>query len=342
MTPAAAPALANRQKGQPGASRWAKFDPCLNYQRVRTRPGALNLAVARVLVCLYAAWKVATYPFPALAHFPPFLFLANPLAPQNHAFALPPALLGWVPAEQTAIVICLLLVALGWQTGLAAALGALLLAHLSGLNYLLVNERTFLLTVYFLILYALWRHDDPFRLDALLAARRATPFAGSPAPSPAVAGAPPRREHPHHALRLFQVAFALIYFFTGIAKLRGGGFSLAWASADNLRLILQHNALYHLHELPRAAAWMLDQNLLLAAAAGTTLALELGFLPALLLRAPITPFVVGLAGMHLAILATMHLNYFTDMVVFFAVFLPWDHWLGSALPRTASGAHRGA
>lgn len=292
----------------------------VNYVAQPRRSSPLNLAVARVIVCFYAAWKVATYPFSGLRDLPESLFLSNPLAPQNNFLALPGDLLRWLPWEQATIVVCLSLVAIGWRTGFSACVAALLLAHLSGLNYLIVNEKTFLLTVYFLVLYGIYRAEDPLRLDSLRTPRRPPPSSSR------------TKDYPMSALRLFLIVFSLIYFFAGVAKWKGGGMSLAWADADNLRLILQHNALYHLHETPRAAAWLLRQDGLLAAAGLTTLLLEFGFFLAVLARAPIAPFVLGLCGMHLAIVATMHLNYFTDMAVFHALFLPWDDLAARCAP----------
>lgn len=286
----------------------------VNYVARPTRSSPVNLAVARVIVCVYAGWKVSTYPFSGLRDFPGSLFLTNPLAQQNRFFAQPPGVLAWIPWEQAAIVVCLAMVAIGWRTGFAAAIGALLLAHLSGLNYLIINEKTFLLTVYFLIFYGIYRAEDPLRLDA---PRNASP------PAPPNPTNPPAA-HRMSALRLFLIAFAAIYFFAGFSKWKSGVMGLAWADADNLRLILQHNALYHLHETPRAAAWILESDFLLASGGLATLFLELGFLVAVLARAPIAPFVLGLCGLHLAIAATMHLNYFTDMAVFHALFVPWD------------------
>jgi hypothetical protein len=286
----------------------------VNYVAHPARSTPLNLAVARILVCLYAAWKVGTYPFGGLADFPAFLFLDNPLAQQNNFFAMPHAWLRFIPLEQALIVVCLLLVALGWRVGVTAFLGAFLLAHLSGLNFLIINEKTFLLTIYFLIFCGLFRKYDgltPGDLKRLLAGTTAPPRStGTDFPMP--------------ALRAFLVTFSLIYFFTGVAKWQGGGLSLAWANAENIRIIVQSNALYHIHETPLVASWIMPHDAIFAGAGLLTLLLELGFVAAVLARWSITPFILGLACMHAGILATMHLNYLSDMAVFYAVFIPWD------------------
>lgn len=291
----------------------------INYVANPTRRSPLNLAVARVLVCLYAAWKVGSYPFAELAGFPAFLFTQNDLAAQNYFLAASPGWLRFIPIEQAVIVVCLLLVALGWRTGVTAFVGALLLAHLSGLNYLISNEKTFLLPIYFLILYGLYRHHDPLTLDQVRARRLCRDSACVP-PAPDA----PHPRYPMPALRLFLVVFSLVYFFTGVAKWQGGGHSLAWAAPENIRLIVHKNALYHIHEWPPVAEALMSCDVVFALAGALTLLLELGFFVAVILRGPITPFILGLAGMHAGILATMQLNYLADMSIFYGVFLPWD------------------
>lgn len=286
----------------------------INYMARPERSSPVNIAAARILVGLYAAWKVGTYPFAELAGFPALLFTQHDLAAQNYFFAAGPGWFRFIPVEQTLIVICLLLVAVGWRTGVTAFTAALLLAHLSGLNYLISNEKTFLLYIYFLILYGLYHQHDPLTLDRLLAHRSrrdADP-------------APPSARYPMPALRLFLLVFSLVYFFTGVAKWQGGGHSLAWAAPENIRLIVHKNALYHIHEWPPLAEALMSYDIVFALAGALTLLLELGFFVAVILRGPITPFILGLAGMHAGILATMQLNYLADMAIFYAVFLPWD------------------
>ena len=295
----------------------------INYVATPTRNTPLNLAVSRVLISLYAAWKVGTYPFAALRDYPPFLLADCRWAPQNTFFAWPSAVVAWIPWEQGLTVLCLLLVAAGWRLGLTTFAAAFLLSHLAGLNFLISNEKTFLLTIYFLIGIGLYRQHDTLTLvrrwshDSVRATNKETPMS---------------------ALRFFQVVFGVIYFFTGWAKFIGGHYSLHWAAAENIRLVIHKNALYHIHQWPAAAAAILPHDLPFALAGGITLALELGFIVAILLRLPITPFILGLLGMHSGIFATMHLNYLADMAVFYAAFLPWDAWL----TKPAQGVSRTA
>lgn len=296
----------------------------INYWARPRRASPLNLMVARMLVGLYAAWKVGTYPFAELASFPPFLFLENELARQNTFFAPSPEYLSLIPWEQALLVVCLLLVAAGWRLGLTAGLSAALLAHLSGLNYLIINEKTFLPIVYFLIFCGLYRHQDSGTWDRWRRSRGQAPESLKASLLQHNAGPPPAALYPPSALRAFLLTFSLIYFFTGWAKWCGGGHGWAWAAAENVRLIVQKNALYHIHEMPPAASLVMPHDLAFAVMGNATLLLELGFVLAVLARLPITPFILGLAGMHAGILATMQLNYLTDMLPLYALFLPWD------------------
>lgn len=274
----------------------------VNYMAFPCRRTTFNLTVARMLICAYGIWKVGSYPFGGLADYPMFVFTAEPLAAQNFFFAMPVSWLSLVVWEQAAICACLFLLGIGWRIGLMSFLAAFLLSHLSGLNYLIVNEKTFLPIIYFLILYGLFRGEQQTNAS----------------------GMGDRAGCRLSCLRWFLLTLSLIYFFTGYAKLLGGGMSFDWASAANIRGIIQHNAIYHIHQLPRVADWVLSHDILCAMMGWSAMLLELGFVVAVLCRGSITPFILGLFAMHLGILLTMQLNYLTDMGILFLVFVPWD------------------
>lgn len=291
----------------------------INYWANPERPTVFNLRVARILIGALGVWKTATYPFTAIATFPEFALTADSrFAGQNFFFAVcrPSAVgLRW---EQAAAVAALALFAIGWRTGLTGALAALLLAHLTGLNFLLVNERTFLPIIYFLILYALFRHEAPRPHQPQIARCRLS------------------------CMAYFLLVLSLIYFFTGWAKVKGGGGTFAWASASNIKAILQHNAITHIHETPAAMTWLLNRHALCAAVGAGTLMLELGFVWAVLLRRAVTPFFLGLAGMHAGILLTMQVNYLSDFGAIYLLFIPWDElrdrWIRRSAPLQGGGA----
>jgi predicted DCC family thiol-disulfide oxidoreductase YuxK len=290
----------------------------INYFARATRATSLNLAMARVIICTYGAWKIATYPFADLAGWPAFMFQTNRLA----RFMPGGIHAGWLVLEQIAIVCCLILVALGWRRSWTIPIGACLLTHLSAINYAVINEKTFLPIVYFLILYGLYRDTDSFTWDRYRESsqRGATELQASLQNPRASAGVKLA------SLKWFLLTLGLIYFFTGWCKIRIGHIDrfVDWAAPENMRLILEHNALYHIHHVPPLMAWLRNHDWALWPMGLGTLVLELGFVIAILTRRRITLFVFGLAAMHLSIFLTMGLNYLSDMAILYLAFVPWD------------------
>jgi hypothetical protein len=268
----------------------------VNYFARPERTFVFNLTMARIIICIYGMWKIATYPFSGMVGYPEFMFMSDLRATNNYFFNLPESWLWIIPWEQTAIVFLLALVCIGWRIGITAFLAALLLSHLSGLNYLLISDKTYLPIIYFLILFGIYRHENDGESRS---------FKLSP-------------------LKWFLLLHSLLYFFTGVAKIKGGGLDMEWAYAENIRRILQLNALSHISEMPAVAAWVIPSDSICLLLGIGTLFLELGFFVAVLARLNITPFILGLAAMHIGILLTMQVNYFTDMGVLFLLMVPWD------------------
>ena len=78
------------------------MNPFVNYWHTPYRGSSLNLAVARVLVCVFAAWKVLAYPFAGIAAYPPFL-----IGGAQELGAWLPHFASWVGWEQGVAVVCL-------------------------------------------------------------------------------------------------------------------------------------------------------------------------------------------------------------------------------------------
>lgn len=273
----------------------------VNYVRYPDRPSSLNLAVARVILCSYAAWKLALFPFSSVPAIPAALYAGNPLS-------FFPCLRWGHPAafvvEQAIGVVALACCVCGLFPRLTSFVAALVLTHLSGVSFAAVNEKTFLPIAYFLIFLGIdggrRRAPDGGQIDATTTACRLEP------------------------LRWLLLALALIYFFTGYCKVRGGGWTLPWASPENQARLLLHVAAVRGIPVASEAGILFDNPWMLRITGLVTLALELGFLPAVLAGWSITPFIVGLAGMHLAILFTMDVDYFSSMAVLYAAFFAWD------------------
>lgn len=270
----------------------------VNYWRDDRRESTLNLVVARVGLATYAIWKLLSYDLTALEGWPAALYDAH----SHGALRLPPGSLAGVEIELALAVAALAVFATGHALRLSAFVAALLIAHLTALHYVPSNAgSTFLPAVYFLLLWGLFADEDRPGLR----------------PRTARDGAPVRLS----VLRWGQLVFAACYFFTGWAKLTKAG--LAWAGPSNLALIIHREAIMHLDGVPWLGRLLIEHPPLAALSTVATLVFECGFLPALLLGAPLWPFALGLLGMHTLIDFTMGIFFF-DQYLIFALFIPWD------------------
>lgn len=284
------------------------FDPLLvNYYAQPERETPFNLAVARVMLGLYLIWKLASYQLERLQEFPVFLFTDHRFG----VFLLSPEWLQWLPWERNLAIVLLLLFVLGWRLAWSSFFSALLIAHMIALHYVVTNSgTTFLPGVYALLLWGIFRHTDELSLDG----RRRRKLSASH--EVAV-----QRPADMAILKWLLVILATTYFLTGFWKLRGAG--AEWATADNLNRMLHFEALMHLREVPPAAQLLLDHPTLSWLSAVATLVLECGFLLAVLLRAPIAPFILGLGTMHALIFFSMEIFFF-DQYLLYLLFVPWD------------------
>lgn len=298
----------------------------VNYWHEPRRATSLNIALARIFVCLLAAWKVTAYPFSGVAAFP--ADLVNSGAPG--LWSVWPAYGQWIGWEQAIAVICLLGCAFGLAPGFTAITAAAIISHLTAVVWPICNEKTWLPTVYFLLLYGLLRHEDHYVVWPRPRARSAL--------DPGREGASPVRGATLDSLRWFLITLALVYFFAGLHKLRSGGWAIEWASPVNMSRMLEDRALCRGTPLPPAAAWLAHSPLMLSAVGSATIVLELGLLAAVLSNRLLTPCFLGLALMHLGIHATMSVNYFTDMGAMYLVFVPWDSLIEAAKGVSAGRA----
>lgn len=301
------------------------MDWFLNYRHKPYRETSFNLAVARVLVCVLAAWKVTAYPFAGLAAFPPQLLVENAIGQRLWTLYAP-----WIGWEQGLAAACLLACAVGLAPGLAAFVASVAMAHLSAAAWPVTSDKTWLPTVYFLLLYAIFRDEDRYVL---------WPFPKSrPEPRLARAGGTDASSRaPLHSLEWFLLMIAVIYFLTGIHKIehgvpflecQHGPHFLEWPTPTNMARMMERGALGRGMPLPAATAWLLEHPFLLGAMGITTLLFELGLLAAVLANRFLTPCLLGLAAMHLGIWFTMRLNYLTDFGAMYLVFVPWDTLFG--------------
>lgn len=172
--------------------------------------------------------------------------------------------------------------------------------------------------LWFSALLAAGPSGDALSLDAWLRRRR-----GVPVPPASVAHGVP--------IRAAWVVIGLIYLFPGLWKLHAQG--LDWAFSSNL--------LHQLHwkwlEFGRTPLLRLDRWPQLLKVGGlAVLALEVGFLPLVMLSRT-RPFAVGAAlGFHLLARVFFFID-FSSLWACFTVFVPWSRWCDGEPPSTEQG-----
>jgi len=293
----------------------------INYFRSDSRSTCLNLAIARFVLCLYGAWKIASASFCDTVLFPAdFLSWKAATVLDSFRWSFPQ----WMAVEQVLTVLLLLLCAVGAARAVSSFGAALLTTHMAGLAYAFENEKSVLNLAFFLIFYGIFRKADTIALDSLFSDRRSSLATLNDSLKSRADSQPVRLE----ALKWFLLALALVYFFTGFSKWQAGDWTLAWGSWENIRLAILNNGVGRTLAVSPLGEFLIGQPVLLSIAGYGTLFLELGFLPAVLAGLSITPFLVSLAGMHAVILLAMDVNYLTDMVFFYAAFFAWDSLAG--------------
>lgn len=285
----------------------------INYVGQSSRPTAINVAVGRLLLAFVVVWKLLSYDFENLGDWPGILFETHP----HSVFLLGDAQASLYLVEMWVAVATTLLFAIGYRVALTGFVSALIIAHITALHYVPTNAgSTFLPFVYLLLFYAVYRDTDRLSYDNVKAqgARPLDDLKASlagPGPGPADTT----------ILRWLLIVLAAIYFFTGYSKLWRAG--LVWGTAENLGLILHQEAVMCLDELPALGKVLMEQSWLRTIIAVGTLVLECGFIVAVLARLPVTPFILGLGGMHAGIDATMNIFFFDQYLIYF-FFVPWD------------------
>jgi len=294
------------------------IDPFVNYVRNPERESPINTAVARVVLGSYLVWKVLSLNWAAIEAWPaPVRYPVEP-------FLFPRVTIPLLGVEQWVLVAVLLAFTVGYRTRFASFVSALLITHMAGIrlsyNASGGTEALFLAT-YFLLLFGLYSDQDLLSVDAV----RRTANASRTRLSRFLRG-DGRRTYRMNALRLSVLTLGILYFGAGLSKIvRNPG--LSWTAPDSLARYMAFNS-YADHTYRPVAEFLFTEPLLLTASTWGTLALELGLLVAAIVGLSITPFVLGLVGLHVVIALTVG-PFFFDYIVFLSLFAAYD----SALSR---------
>jgi uncharacterized membrane protein len=296
----------------------------INYFRDETRQTPVNLAAARIILAGYLIWKTVWYDWGRL--------IATPFVASDSYTFLVPSSPSILVAEKWVLIALLVGVILGYRLGVTTFLSALIVAHLGAVRYTLNTSggtTALFFSVYFLILFGLYREQDVLTLDNIRREHRTENSASNSGATrssslirefKAHVDSPVQDSYPMTALKWSLVVIAIVYFGSGFDKLLSGG--LAWAATDNLsRILLVWDTLYT-HPFSFGLL-LLEYPVLISAAAVGTLVFELGLLIAVLARITIVPFVGGVLGMQIAIALAIG-PFFFDVFVFLAMFAAWD------------------
>jgi hypothetical protein len=269
-------------------------------------PGSVHAAAClRVALAAVIGVRAATGPYRALAGQPDALF--EPAAPVAWIGSMPPAAI--IVALQVAACAAAIACVAGVRprSSFAASwLGLLLLAGLRGSLGKVLHNDVLLLLAAVPVLFVPG--------DARPGEHRTDDRAGWP-----VRGA--------------LVVSAVVYFLTGVQKLRHSG--LEWVLSDNLRWVLYGGAASGRAPTDVVALAIADRPWLAVTAAAGILAVELGA-PVGLAVARLRPaFVTAAVLLHALTWLTLGLDYWGWALTVVAVAAPWDR-IGSGLPRARS------
>lgn len=284
----------------------------VNYVRNVARPSPFNLAVARVLLGTWLAWRILSLEWAAYQEWP--FSIRKP-----GSFLFTDAVLGSLPYLQWVVVGLLALFVVGYRirlTGGLAGLGLVVMTSTTTSIYLAGTVETLMVGAYLLLLFAFFAEDDVLSFDGFAKT-------GSRSLEELNEFLTEGREEPHRmrALRYSLLVVAIMYFGAGWGKIREGGLGVLATGADLQRVLLR---IEEYHDYGRLAAQPIIQHPELAAVGHLgSIVLQLSLIVAVLLGVTLAPIVLGLMGFHLMVILTMGL-YFIDMFLYLALFAAWD------------------
>jgi len=274
------------------------------WDRVWFAPASpVNLAAARIVICVHALWIVASRDLPATSSLPQAFWMGVPQHDRWRYLLFP----GHESLERVvlgAAILALVAAAIGIWARTACAVSALLLYHLAPLETIYWTpgpyERGLTVDVLVLVVLAASRSADALSLTT---ARRA-------APSPEY-GWP---------LRFAQLLLCQVYFLAGVSKLRRAG--IFWISGTNLRRWLLTFSQEDQILLSRPISnWVADHAALCWFIGAASLVLDLGLLTIVFwprVRRVLMPVVLGF---HAGIALTMGIAFLN--IPQFLMFVDW-------------------
>lgn len=285
----------------------------VNYVHSAERDSPINLAVARIVLGGWLIWKTIWYDWTPFVE-APFAGVAAPY----YLWAVPGdpillSILNWF------LIVVLVAFIIGYRIRLTAALGALVTAYLGTVRFTLNSTgetEALFIGSFFLLFFALYAETDELSFDEW---RRVRSTATEDLRSKISRDAQATYRAP--ALKWNLLMIAVIYFGSGFDKVFPGP-TTAFATAENLSRIIVVRS-YRYDQPFDLGLWMVDVPILIAVGAWGTLALELGFLLAVIAGVTVTPFILGFIGFTLANAVLLGIH-FVDVYFILALFVAWD------------------
>ncbi|WP_167837390.1 DCC1-like thiol-disulfide oxidoreductase family protein [Halosimplex halophilum] len=277
----------------------------------------VNVAVARVLVAALGVWKLCSYDWASISRWEVY-------ATDYYLLVVPEWVQPYLVVEKYLALVGLVCFAFGVSHRYLTPATAVLVAHLGAARFTLdpsgASQALFTL-VYVMVFFALYRSEDRISVDGI----RATGTAGPAELNASLQSSRDADPEPAGSiLKWSLLTVGILYFGAGVTKIVQGP-AWEWATARSLgQYILWAQTYFGVD--PRPGRLLLQYPWLLQSAAIGTLILETGFLLWILARRDITPFVVGLLGMHVVVAVVMG-PFFFDQIVFLLLFADWSRLL---------------
>jgi hypothetical protein len=278
----------------------------------------VNLAAARLVLALQAFWILLSRDLPALSALPAAFWSEVP-ASARWRYLIWEGRPGLEAVLQALVLVALAGVVLGLATRACCLAAGLLLYHLAPLETLFFTPspwaKGLTIPVLGLLTLATARCGDALALR------------------PGRGVAPPDADG--WALRLVRLFVCQQYLFSGYAKLRDAG--MAWASPENMRAwLLLANLDDQLVVFREPGLWIADRPLLCALMGAGALAMDLGFVSALVSVRARRVMVPAALCFHLVILVT--LNYAFLGAPLLLLMLDWSSLARRRAQPSSSGS----
>jgi predicted DCC family thiol-disulfide oxidoreductase YuxK len=298
----------------------------VNYFTDDRRSSPVNLAMARLVLGGWLIWKTIWYDWSRHVN-TPYRAVAAPA----YEWAIPTFVPWLLTAEKWVLIACLCLFVVGYRIRITAATASLLLAHLGTVRRTLVQSGeagNLFVGVFFLLFFALYADVDELSVDGI---RRMASNPVSHVADRLVATTDRRYSMP--PLKYALLVLAILYFSSGVSKIVDGE-GLAFVRSETLtRLVLVRSSIYPWHDVQLL---LVEYPILSSLGGAGTLALELGFLVAVLFGIAFTPFMIGLAAFVFTNAVLLGI-FFPDNLFFIGLFFAYDRaYARVALDRRVS------